>query len=70
MILFCLALLFYIYIGIAIAMFLSFMLKGYNVTYTNLKTNEKHQFSGFGKFLACLIMCLIWPIILIRNMFE
>ena len=70
MILFCLALLFYIYIGVAIAMLLNFLLRGYVITYTNLKTNEKQQFSEFKKFLACLIMCLIWPIILIRNIFE
>ena len=70
MIVICLAILFYIYIGVALAMFLNFLLRGYVITYTNLRTNEKQQFSGVRKFLACVIMCLIWPIILIRNIFE
>ena len=70
MILMCLTILcgFYL-IGVVVLLF-SFLIKGYNITYTDLKTNKKQQLDGFKKFIACLLMCLIWPVIVIKNGFE
>ena len=70
MITFILLFILLIYISGALFLFLCFMFKGYSVTITTFSDNKKTRLEGFQKVKWCVIMCLLWPIILIKDLFE
>lgn len=58
-----------IYLFVAFLLFSSFLLKGYNVSITYFDNNEKEYLEGFKKLKWCIILCLLWPVILIKDIF-
>lgn len=70
MIMLCLHILLYVYVIGAAFLLLSFLIKGYNVTITTFSDGKKTNLQGFKKIWALIIMCLLWPIIMIKNIFE
>lgn len=62
-----LEILFAVYILVALALFINFIIRGFSATIT--VNNEKHEIVGFKKYLTCLGMSLIWPVILIKELF-
>lgn len=70
MITFLLSILLLIYISGVIFLLLNFMIRGYNVTLTTFSDNKQTRLEGFQKVKWCMIICLFWPIVLIKNLFE
>lgn len=58
-----------IYLFVAFLLFSSFLLKGYNVSITYFDNNEKEYLEGFKKLKWCFVLCLLWPVILIKDIF-
>ena len=53
---------FIIYLGVTIILFLSFSLNSYKVTITNTTTQEKQDIEGIKKYKYFLLLSLLWPI--------
>ena len=70
MIILCLTFLFYVYIIGAIILLLSFIFRGYNVTITTFSDGKKINLQGSKKIWVLIFMCLLWPVIIIKNLFE
>ena len=70
MILLCLTILLYVYVIGVRVLLLNFIFRGYNVTITTFSDGKKTNLQGSKKIWALVFMCLLWPIILIKNLFE
>lgn len=62
-----LEIIFIVYILVALALFINFLVRGFSATIT--VNDENHEIVGFKKYLTCLGMSLIWPVILIKELF-
>lgn len=60
----------FFYLTVAILLFFNFILRDFNVTITTFSDNKKTTLEGFNKYKWCIILCLLWPIVIIKNLFE
>lgn len=62
-----LEIIFIVYILVSLALFINFIIRGFSATITI--NDEQKEIVGLKKYLTCLGMSLIWPVILIKELF-
>lgn len=59
-----------IWIILAITLFIYFIVTKQNVKFTNYKTNEIKYLEGFKRIGCFVLMSLLWPYIVIKNLIK
>lgn len=60
----------FMWLMFALGLFISFIVTRQNVKFTNYRTNEVKYLEGFKRIGCFVLMSLLWPYIVIKNLIK